>query len=173
MSPPGSKMCASKSLAVAPVAVWQERMPRPVEDLRKAVVEGRRKEYPQHDWDGGLSPIDPEAFYSAKIGKRSDGNESTLDWYRQLIRVRKSYRESGLLSDNHLEVVTDLDRRLFQLRYGDGLQKLCVIVRLSPDSASTDPVRFEIDGDVILNSESDAPWTGTLKPNHAVVVIDA
>lgn len=142
--------------------------------LRQAVVEGRRREYPQHDWDGGVLPTDPQAFTSAKIGPAAEGNRQTLDWYQQLIAIRKRYRHAGLLNDKNLAVETDLKKNLFVLRYTAAEERLTVAVRLSPGSAESRPshdvVGLDCPGEILLDSRGiTAPEAG-LHRNHAVVL---
>ena len=64
--------------------------------LRTAVEEGRKREYPQHDWSHSASPLDEVVFVQSRIGSAADGNAATLEWYKQLIRIRKEWRASGL-----------------------------------------------------------------------------
>lgn len=101
--------------------------------LRKAVAEGRKREYPQHDWSGGVLPTDPAAFHASKIGPISDGDPAMRDWYIHLIGLRKAWKQSGLLCDEYLTVATDLQRGLFTLRYQNERESASVEVRLSQD----------------------------------------
>ena len=143
-------------------------------ELRKAVSEGRRREYPQHDWSDGVEPTDPEAFLSAKIGAAADGNADTLRWYRDLIATRKHYRAGGLLADANLTVSTDLAANLFSLRYDDGKDVLSVLVRLAPETESIPSIKLDVAGELILDSMQDgsersAENEGRLLANHAMV----
>lgn len=143
-------------------------------ELRRAVVEGRRREYPQHDWDGGVLPTDPAAFTAAKIGDRCDGNATTLKWYRQLIETRKQARASGLLSDANLTVHTESPNDLYVLRYSRDNESLTVAVRLTaqegPDQSPEidDAIAIDVDGDLILDSRGDGDGRRVLA-NHAMV----
>ncbi|MDM4016902.1 malto-oligosyltrehalose trehalohydrolase [Roseiconus lacunae] len=137
--------------------------------LRQAVVEGRRREYPQHDWDAGVLPTDEAAFTRAKIGRREDGHTETLNWYKQVIRLRRQFRDSGLLVDDCLEVDVDQERQCFVLRYRNAAQILTVAVRLC-SGAIDNAIAFDVDGDVIANSKG-GDFGGTLAPNQAVVVL--
>ena len=136
--------------------------------LRDAVVQGRRREYPQHDWDAGVLPTDPAAFTSAKIGVREDGNLQTLQWYRQLIALRKLHRAGGLLVDRNLQVETELTKNLYVLRYFDGQQTLTIAVRLAPESNADDAIDFAIEGEVLLDSR-EGNGANKLFCNHAIV----
>ncbi len=138
------------------------------QELRDAVVEGRRREYPQHDWDGGVLPTDPVAFTAAKIGSRADGDAVTLQWYRRLIELRKRCRASGLLVDANLTVETDLTQSLYVLRYADGNEMLTAAVRLSPLIEPDDSIDVDFDGELILDSRAES-GDGGLHSNHARV----
>lgn len=50
--------------------------------LRRAVDRGRAREYPQHAWDGALSPSDPAAFAAAKCAHAESQDETMFGWYR-------------------------------------------------------------------------------------------
>ncbi|TWU02071.1 HAD-IIB family hydrolase [Neorhodopirellula pilleata] len=102
------------------------------EQLRAAVVEGRKREYPQHDWSGGVLPIDPVAFESAKIGPADHGNTAMRLWYRDLISLRKRMISSGVLDGNRLQVATDVDNRLYLLHYEGESESMTVASRLLP-----------------------------------------
>nr|WP_161501255.1 malto-oligosyltrehalose trehalohydrolase [Rhodopirellula sp. SM50] len=136
--------------------------------LRDAVVKGRRREYPQHDWDFGVLPTDPASFSAAKIGSRADGDAVTLQWYRRLIELRKRCRASGLLVDANLAVETDLEKSLYLLRYAHGNETLTIAVRLSPLIEPDDSIDVDFDGELILDSREE--WgSGGLRSNHARV----
>lgn len=138
------------------------------QELRDAVVKGRRREYPQHDWDFGVLPTDPASFSAAKIGSRADGDAVTLQWYRRLIEWRKRCRASGLLVDANLSVETDLEKSLYLLRYADGNEMLTVAVRLSPLIEPDDAIDVDFDGELILDSRAES-GDGGLHSNHARV----
>lgn len=141
------------------------------QQLRDAVVQGRRREYPQHDWEHGILPTDPKAFTSAKIGSRQDGNAGTLRLYQRLIELRKQYRERGLLVDANLSIESDLQNDLYVLRYASGSNVLTIAVRLSPESASADAIDFEFHGRLVLDSRSDGDSPkNKLYRNQAVVI---
>lgn len=100
------------------------------ESLREAVVEGRKREYPQHDWSGGVLPTDRIAFDSAKIGPASEGNTAMRAWYQDLISLRKRMVDSGVLHGNSLKVFTDVKSRVYVMRYQNNSQSLTVAARL-------------------------------------------
>lgn len=138
-------------------------------DLQTAVVQGRRREYPQHDWDAGVLPTDPAAFKSAKIGDAADGDAKTLDWYRRLIALRKRYRESGLLVDGNLQVETELETNRYTLRYNGADESLVVAVRLSANDQPDDRVEVRLDGECLLDSRGEEVNATELAANHARV----
>ncbi len=100
------------------------------EPLRKAVEEGRRREYPQHDWTHSASPLDEVVFVQSQIGEQADGNATTLQWYKDLIRVRKEWQASGLLAAKNMEAEWDEAARLARLTYRYGDLVGTVLVRL-------------------------------------------
>ncbi|TWU01173.1 malto-oligosyltrehalose trehalohydrolase [Stieleria varia] len=148
------------------------------ENMRQAVVDGRRKEYPQHDWSAGILPIDPNAFQSAKIGSASAGNPVTRDWYRTLIGIRKAWRASGLLHDDHLTVSVDESRGLYAMHYERDGERGSVVTRLNSQT-DAGPVSMdgEIPGDAIVLGHSvqpdgnSGPQDGLrdLHSNHAAI----
>ncbi|TWT54170.1 Malto-oligosyltrehalose trehalohydrolase [Rubripirellula amarantea] len=138
------------------------------EHLRQAVVEGRRREYPQHQWNDGNSPIDPAAFFDSKIGPASNGNASMRAWYQDLIQMRKQLISDGLLSSVNVRIETDLDEGLFRLRYESSSRWAEVIVRLNEKSQMKEPLTIPASGQIVLDSlNSDSE---RLEPNHARVV---
>lgn len=153
--------------------------------MRQSVVDGRRREYPQHDWEAGILPTDPAAFDSAKIGPREAGDEITWRWYQDLIRLRGRLFRGDLLSDHRtLDVRTDVGRGVFAWIYGDGETAITVAVRLVPEKRvdETEPMDLsmlvETTNDIqkLLDSATDGsdtvdadPRQITLMPNHAVV----
>ncbi len=120
--------------------------------LRQAVIAGRRREYPQHDWTSGLLPTDQRTFLESKIGKRENGDLQMWDWYQALIRLRKDWQASGLLCDQNLTVETDLDRGVYCLRYSSADKVATVNVRLHHSSIAQDQHQLSAPGSIILDS---------------------
>jgi len=138
--------------------------------LRESVVLGRKREYPQHDWDSGVLPTDPTAFHSAKIGPREEGNLQTLDWYRRLIDLRRRHQRSGLLDDANLSVETNRDQNLFVLRYRNDSEALTVAVRLADGAIEPAALQWDAEGDVVLDSRFGRDVNQpALLGNHAIV----
>lgn len=139
------------------------------EHLRQSVVEGRRREYPQHQWDEGHSPIEPAAFHNSKIGEASEGNAAMRSWYRDLISLRKRLIASGLLTEGNLQVETDLEAGLFRLIYTSNDKQADVMVRLNEKGRTKAPMQVPSSGQVVLDSLQRA--TDSMQANHARVVI--
>jgi maltooligosyltrehalose trehalohydrolase len=138
------------------------------EQLRRAVVEGRQREYPHHDWSRGVLPIDPRAFHDSKIGLAEHGNQEMRQWYRDLMALRKQWQASGLLCDANLTVRNDLDRGVFSLEYQDGQQVGIVAVRLVANTDS-DVIDIPATGDLLLDSRPHSAAKYQLIANHAKV----
>jgi maltooligosyltrehalose trehalohydrolase len=102
--PRGARFVASALLLLAPETPllfmgqeWDE--PAPFQfftsyddpELKKAVSEGRRREFAEFDWKEVPDPEDPDTFKHSGIdweyGLR--GNSAMLRWYRELIALRK------------------------------------------------------------------------------------
>jgi len=145
------------------------------EAMRKAVVEGRHREYPQHDWSEGTLPIEPMAFESSKIGPRDQGDQQTLDWYRSLIQRRKAWRQSGLLCDANLETDYNAEDNIFTMRYCSGNAVASVVSRLSPTSLNSPPALISPpispSGEMIHDSCPGAAAPDELLLNHAKVFL--
>jgi malto-oligosyltrehalose trehalohydrolase len=146
------------------------------DQLRRAVVDGRKREYPQHDWSTGTLPIEPTAFHDSKIGRWQDGDVEMRCWYQSLIAVRKEWRSSGLLGDANLSVHNDLRRGLFALKYTSHQSIATVAARLVADPGQhracqlNQPV-MENRGRLILDSRPGASKGDQLLPNHAKVFL--
>ncbi|TWU45295.1 Malto-oligosyltrehalose trehalohydrolase [Novipirellula aureliae] len=146
------------------------------EAMRKQVVEGRHREYPQHDWSAGTLPIEPMAFESSKIGPRDQGDMQTWDWYRSLIQLRKAWCESGLLCDANLETEYRPENNVFALRYCRDDTVASVVTRFSPSvldstAAFGSPVPISPIGEMIYDSRPGASAPDGLLLNHAKVYI--
>ena len=85
--------------------------------LRQSVIDGRRREYPQHDWSTGILPTDREAMTGSRIGPITD--RAMWHWYQSLIRLRKSWQTAGVLGAGyHAECDPAAGR--FSIRYAGG-----------------------------------------------------
>ncbi|HLN77588.1 MAG TPA: malto-oligosyltrehalose trehalohydrolase [Nocardioidaceae bacterium] len=128
---------------------WQYFTDHTDPDLGEAVRQGRRSEFASHGWDRDEVP-DPQApatFEASKLdwSEVSEKDHARLlQWYRDLIRVRRERRD---LRDPHLDQVRarhDREHGLFVLQRGEHQ----VLVNLSDQ-----PVATEAYGKVLLSWE--------------------
>ena len=140
--------------------------------LRQAVSEGRKREYPQHDWDAGLLPTDPKTFQASKIGPRDAGDVDLWEWYGGLIQLRKRLVSAGILDAAHLTIETDTRQGLYVLRYGSAAETILVAARLHPRGEGH-PIVFSVgveSPEVLMDSRSESPSSEILFANHAKVL---
>ncbi len=123
--------------------------------LRRAVEEGRRKEYPQHNWSNSASPLDESVFRGSFIGDSILGNARTLQWYKDLIRIRKRWIDSQLLSAKNLRAKWDADMQVASMTYQNGNAVGEVLVRLEMPDAKPQALRQAIRKDLILEADFD------------------
>jgi len=142
--------------------------------LRAAVDQGRKKEYPQHSWDESLLPSQAETFYRAKCDDLDDRDHDVFDWYRELIQLRKAGIVEGWLSAAGMHVEYNADQGIFSLRF-DGPDDMVrwVQTRLTPvECSAAKPLWLPAPGSMLLSSE---PATEVnqgqflMQPNHTVV----
>jgi malto-oligosyltrehalose trehalohydrolase len=138
--------------------------------LHDAVIAGRHREYPQHDWSRGILPTDELAFRDSQIGSATAGNQPLRDWYRALIQLRKQWIASGLLCDQNLSVANDLANDLYCLCYRHQRLRATVTVRLTAMAGKTTEFAACIPGQIILNSR---PGAAIMQPNHAIISISS
>jgi malto-oligosyltrehalose trehalohydrolase len=81
-------------------------------ELRKNVEQGRMHEFQHVNLQDTLSPINPEAFTRSKLPEASSQDKKTLEWYRLLIRIRKSWQSEGFLSTQSLRVIRNGGKRI-------------------------------------------------------------
>ena len=119
--------------------------------LQQSVVDGRKREYPQHDWSSGLLPTSPEAFQSAKIGAVEDGELQVRDFYRNVIAIRKRWRRKSLLADEHVTICAQEQNRVFEVLYRSGEEHAVVVVTLADQPLGETRPEF---GHCILSSSN-------------------
>ena len=59
------------------------------ENLQKAIVEGRQREFEDFGWGETPNPQDPETFARSRLTWKQD--EEMLAWYRQLLEIRRKF----------------------------------------------------------------------------------
>jgi len=141
------------------------------EDLRTAVVEGRKREYPQHDWSKGMLPTDAAAFHDSKIGSALNGDREMRAWYRDLLAHRRRWIASGILQQPHMRVESCIDKGIFVLCYRTAAKQVTVAARLSPLAVSEDVCDFTASGELIMDSCPDRTQLLQLLPNHAKIFL--
>lgn len=124
-------------------------------NLRKAVEEGRRKEYPQHNWTNSASPLAESAFRNSFIGDPASGNAQTLQWYKDLIRIRKQWIQSELLGSSNLHAEWDATAQRVRITYRHGANVGEVLIRLEMPDAAPQALRLAVDKDLNIQAEFD------------------
>lgn len=120
------------------------------EHLRVAVEEGRRREYPQHDWSDGRSPLDRSAFERSRIGPLEAGNVELQQWYRKLLQLRRQWKARGLIRTASLNAHWDSDLHLAWLQYDADGDSAFAAVRLHPMNGAPPPLDVRVDGKILL-----------------------
>ena len=138
--------------------------------LRQAVIEGRRREYPQHDWTQGTSPTEPAAFEVSKLETLVRGNQTVWKYYQSLISLRKKLRKSGSLSDDALSTQYNPRISSYTYTYQNDGEVWKVVVRLSCLEDRCLPCQIPIEGDIVLDSIQETYPREHFEANHAKVV---
>ena len=120
--------------------------------LRTAVEEGRKREYPQHDWSHSASPLDEVVYVQSRIGNAESGSAETLQWYKDLIRIRKQWQQAGLLCAENFEAEWDEAARLARLTYRHGEEVGSVLVRLHSADDLPRSLKLEINSGLQLST---------------------
>ncbi len=133
--------------------------------LRAAVDRGRRDEYPHHDWDGSPLPSDPQAFQTAIIG---EGDPAMLDWYRELLTLRREGLAAGWLNVDFMSTQSDSQNHIYRLVYDYPSAEIHVVARLDREHQQDVTLEEYQDAEVLLSSlpHSAGP---TIAPRQALV----
>ena len=113
---------------------WQYFTDHPEPELAEAVRAGRRAEFARYGWpaDRVPDPQDPATFQRSKLDWDEIGrpeHRALLDWYRDLIALRRARPALADPSFASVSVVCDEEHRWIVVRRG-GLQ---VAANLSPE----------------------------------------
>lgn len=145
------------------------------EYLRNVVDEGRAREYPQHAWEGALSPSDPQAFLTSKLHVDANSDSRVLAWYKQLLKIRRDAIEKGWLSAETLHVTHEVGSDIFKLDYSneEARSVLSIVSALTTDSEKTHAT--ELKGRVLADSRDQHPIGQTVSVTslagpHCIVV---
>jgi maltooligosyltrehalose trehalohydrolase len=117
--------------------------------LKKAVVEGRQRDYPQHDWSDGVLPIDPAALHQSKIGAAADGNLILREFYQTLLRFRRQKIEAGQLRADTINVRVDAHASLYRVDYDHGSGRWVVLAHLLPYEADESKQDHDLSSDLL------------------------
>jgi maltooligosyltrehalose trehalohydrolase len=124
------------------------------EELGRAVSEGRRSEFSDFGWDPQQvpDPQDPRTFQRSKLRwdeTHAGDHADMLDWYRRLIRLRRTHRD---LTDGNLQ---DL-----QVRFSEEEQWLvierCSLTIACNFASATQCLPVRSDAEVALSSANEA-----------------
>jgi maltooligosyltrehalose trehalohydrolase len=93
-------------------------------ELKKAVSEGRKKEFAEFGWDDIPDPEDDQTFYRSKLTPREQwlpGQEQMFRFYRDLIRLRATHPALRRPEKKGTAVKVDPGRKLVEVkRVGGG-----------------------------------------------------
>jgi maltooligosyltrehalose trehalohydrolase len=104
-------------------------------ELVKAVLKGRREEFARFQWEGELpDPQDEATFRCAKLDRylrEKEENKALLEFYKELIRLRKETPALASLSKNHINVRGYADCNLLWLHRWQGDSEAMAIFNLN------------------------------------------
>jgi maltooligosyltrehalose trehalohydrolase len=127
---------------------WPFFTSHPEPELAAAVSQGRLAEFADHGWDTStmIDPQDPAAYHGAVLDwsePGSPGHAELLEFYRELIRLRRTEAD---LADPRLELVTvEFDEQRRWVRIGRG--SFMVVANLA---GQQQPIPLAGPGEVVL-----------------------
>ena len=142
--------------------------------LRRAVDRGRAREYPQHAWEGALSPSDPAAFAIAKCADADSQNATMFAWYRELLRLRRDWIAEGWLQAARFAIANATQHNVFGYRYQLSPEDhLFVLAHLGGPRATGVQIQLPNDATVWLDSLGEAAPGEQLQiaPNTSRVIV--
>jgi len=138
--------------------------------LRKAVERGRKADHPQHDWESGASATSPEALLHSKIGETSLGNSTTLNWYRELIALRKSWRKEDFLDSKKMMAQWDDEKQMVSIIYTHEKDQRFILVRLHEPNRKHTRIPIKVNGEILLTLNCDDAGDGTISAGNFAVL---
>jgi maltooligosyltrehalose trehalohydrolase len=120
--------------------------------LRRAVVEGRRRDYPEMDWSEAVPPVSAEAFLASKLPPAAAGDAGMLAWYRSMLALRRRWRAAGWLAPELLVVRHDESTALIVLEYWDAAGRGLAWVAARPGAAGGGAIGLAVDGTIEAHS---------------------
>lgn len=141
--------------------------------LSKAVSDGRRNEFVRFGWkpDQVPDPQSSETFQRSKLDWQEldkQPHAGVLDWYRQLIALRRSYPELSDPSPGSVTLQVSEEEATIRLRRG----RITLLVNLSSESRKFDVAER---GRILASSfdpGSGQPGSVVLPPDSVVLVLD-
>lgn len=111
-------------------------------DLIDAVRRGRRAEFASFEWQGEIpDPQDEATFVSAKLRPELRGSgehKILLDFYRELIRLRKTAPALAQLSKDDMEVTAIEAKKLLIVERRSGVDRALLLANLSSTEISAE-----------------------------------
>lgn len=142
--------------------------------LRDAVDKGRAKEYPQHVWDGALLPSDPDAFQKTKLLDGPCRDSEMLQWYRDLIALRRQGIAEGWLAPDNLELNFQPENHIYSLSYHARDSQIVLHSRFAPTAEQGGSANIEpgLNEKILLSSLPPQRVDNQLilQANHAIVL---
>jgi maltooligosyltrehalose trehalohydrolase len=140
-------------------------------ELIEAVRKGRKEEFEAFEWQG--DPPDPqsaETFLKSKIRweKRNEGRHKVLlDYYKNLIKLRRDIPALSNLDKNSLDVVGLEDEKLLLMRrWQDGSEVFSVFNFNDVDARLAAPLTAGVWKKILDSSENIWNGPGTLLPDR-------
>jgi len=103
------------------------------------VRRGRRDEFAAFEWQGEVpDPQDVQTFLNSRLdwGLRQEGKHRVLlQFYRELLELRRSHPALAKLSKDHLEVTGDAPGRVLVLRRWCESEEVCVVMNFGTGAA--------------------------------------
>ena len=132
-------------------------------DLIEAVRRGRQEEFAAFAWHGEVpDPQDERTFDQSRLQyelREEPGSRRLLDFFRQLIRLRKAMPSLALLSKEQLEVEVFETERVLSLRRVNGEDEVMVFLCFATGAAPVTP-RFPAGNWRKVLDSSDQQWLG-------------
>jgi maltooligosyltrehalose trehalohydrolase len=108
--------------------------------LIEAVRRGRRDEFAAFEWQGEVpDPQDVQTFLNSRLdwGLRQQGKHRVLlQFYRELLELRRSHPALAMLSKDHLEVIGDAAGKVLVLRRWCESEEACVAMNFGTETAT-------------------------------------
>ncbi len=143
--------------------------------LRQTVDQGRKHEYPQHDWRDSPLPSDPRAFLSSKLNPETF-NHQMQGWYRQLLAFRKQGTAEGWLDVKFKRTDHDLVQQIFRLVYETPDQRIVICSRLAEPEDGIATVETAQKVELLLDSNNPTPLPSEiqidLQPRHCCIWVE-